>query len=171
MLINNDFSVQQVKEVCLKFFEQMNSVDDLYDEMNEFKKTLEIKSIPVVAKDVIQNKIESIEMVTKQIFNEQIILIKELIDYVFENNIKFEYKETADVASYRIDDGSYPTFIHTTFSGVLGEELYNLLHQEQLFSLYYQGKNLPAEQSFKKVTDKASFIETLNHYVCEGEPI
>lgn len=168
--ITQDMNEKEVLQVIKNFYKSLNEIEKIYNEIDELKKTLNFKikeSLKISIKeeiDELNNQLISFDL-------EQKNLIISLIDYIFDKNIDLNIKVSQECSSSRDDNGGYPLYNITTFESVLGKELYNLLHENQLFSLYYEGKKLPAEYDFKNKNNKVEFLKTLNLYVCEGEPI
>ncbi len=168
--ITNSMNEKEILAVINNFYKLLKENDKIYNEIEELEKTLKFN-----IKDSLKNSIKKeIDELNNKIISfdlEQKNLIISLIDYVFNKNIDLNIKVSQECSSSRNDSGGYPLYNITTFESVLGKELYNLLHENQLFSFYYEGKKLPPEYDFRNKNNKEEFLKTLNLYIEEGEPI
>lgn len=168
--ITNKMSEKEVLSFVNDFYKLFYENEKFYIEIDELKKTLNF-NIKDSLKNSIKKEIDDLNNKIIEFESEQKNLIISLINYIFDNNIDLKVKVVQECSSSRDNDGGYPLYNITTFESELGQALYNLIHENQLFSLYYEGKKLPKEYDFTNKNNKEDFLKTLNLYVCEGEPI
>ncbi len=170
-MIKNKMTLQEVEDVYKNYVSELKSIDDLYKQKSELESVSNNSNSSKNIVAIMQNEINVIDSKIKNIFDKQHIFVTQLIDYIFYNQIPMSYKTEVLEMSYRKDNGEYPRYVLTTFEGKIPDMLWDILHYESMFSLYYEGTKIPSSYAFTPDMSKEQFIATLNLYVSEGEPL
>lgn len=163
-------TISEVKEICKDF---SNSQKNAYDNLSAQKDIEELikKPISVKTKNILKEEIKLINKLIEDVDKQQVVLIKELIDYIFDNKISISVNHHIEEIPFRNEGGGYIKTTRIDFVDEIGTLLWDLLHENQLFMLYYDSIEIPESHSFKAGMTKEEFIKVLNQYVCEGEAL
>lgn len=169
-MITKEMSIADVKKICQEFSNSQKNVYDNLSAKTDIEKLIK-KSLSEKTKNVLKEEIKLINNSIDDVDKQQVVLIKELIDYIFDNKISISVEQKIEQSSYKAENGGYTKFTQIEFVDEIGAELWNQLHENQLFSLYYESTKVPDSHSFKNGMTKEEFIQVLNQYVCEGEAL
>lgn len=169
MQITSEMSIPDVQTICEKFIDviKYHETQIIKDEL-ALRLALKKISPNLKSYNAIKEDLATIEKSRENFEKDKIKIIVDLINYIFDNQINLNIEEHYETGEYK--DGKFHPIILTFFSGVLADELYQLLHQDSHFVLCYNGSKLPKKYSFIGKNKKA-FFKTLNLYTCEGEKI
>ena len=169
-MITKEMSIADVKKICQEFSNSQKNVYENLSSKSDIEKLIK-KAISEKTKNALKEEIKLINNSIDDVDKQQVILIKELIDYIFDNKISISVEQKIEQSSYKAENGGYTKFTQIEFVDEIGSELWNQLHENQLFSLYYESTKVPDSHSFKNGMTKEEFIQVLNQYVCEGEAL
>lgn len=169
-MITKEMTFSEVKEICKSFSLFQKNASELMYSISDIQKLLK-QPISEKTKKTLDEELTLINHSIEEIDKKQVLLIKELIDYIFDNKIVISVEQKIEESSYKAENGGYTKFTQIEFVDEIGAELWNQLHENQLFSLYYESTKVPDSHSFKNGMTKEEFIKVLNQYVCEGEAL
>lgn len=171
MDITQDLAVEQIESIYEDLYNRLSLQSDvMYKERNLLEKTLKEVRLSSEARELLEEHVKKINRTLESFEDEKTQFIKQMIHYIFDNNIDLGIKEEFEVGEYNSDSGRYGSFVMTTFSSVLGNALYQILTHNCDFAFYYYGKKITKARSFIG-KDKAGFVKTLNLYRVEGNVI
>lgn len=169
-MINKEMTASEVKEICKSFSLFQKNASELMYSISDIQKQLK-PPISENTKKTLDEELTLINQSIEEIDKNEVVLIKELIDYIFDNKISISVEHHVEEIPSRNEGGGYIKTTRIDFVDEIGALLWDLLHENQLFMLYYDSTKIPESHSFKAGMTKEEFIKVLNQYVCEGEAL